>query len=456
MRLYLQSHPLVTPLLNRLKASPLGYRLAKGTFWSLVAIALPKLITLIGFMLVARILGKNEFGALGIIQNTVGMLGTFAGFGFGITATKYVSQYRGNDNAKAGRIVGVSVIFSLSIACVTAAFLYLTASYISIHWLASPGLVNSLRISSLLLIFSALNGVQMGTMAGLEDFKKTAIVSIWVSAFSLIAVVGAIFGVNGAVWSLVATAAFNCAVTGVVLKGALRSVNIEIHYSGSWRERSVVFHYSLPAILANTLYTPVFWFCTTLLVNRPNGYGEMGEFNAASQWRNVAILIPSIIGQVTIPIVSECCANGRKSEAVAMLIRIFRLLVLMSVPIFGLLCFSSGLIMTLYGAAFKTGWLAFCILQAAVLLQILQSPIIKYMEANGLLWINLVFNAGQGAFMVGATVLLVDLGAKGLALAILISFIAHSVWLGAYAMRVYRSTKKGVDQFREEEIEAGA
>ncbi len=53
-------------------------------------------------------LGKEEFGKLGIVQSTVGMFQVFAGFGLGLTATKYVAEFRDSDPAKTGRIIGLS------------------------------------------------------------------------------------------------------------------------------------------------------------------------------------------------------------------------------------------------------------------------------------------------------------------------------------------------------------
>ena len=62
---------------------------------------------LIASMVVARILGKNEFGELGMIQSTVGMLGVFAGFGLGLTATKHVAELKHSNPERTGRILSL-------------------------------------------------------------------------------------------------------------------------------------------------------------------------------------------------------------------------------------------------------------------------------------------------------------------------------------------------------------
>ena len=82
------------PGLARIEASEIGYRLARGTFWSLAGAVVSRLLGLASFVIVARILGKSGYGHFGIIQSTVGMFGVFAGFGLGQTSTKYVAELR--------------------------------------------------------------------------------------------------------------------------------------------------------------------------------------------------------------------------------------------------------------------------------------------------------------------------------------------------------------------------
>src|SRR5216683_7526188 len=88
------------PLWDRLEASPMGYRLARGAFWSLVGTVLSRGLGLAAGIFVARTLGKEGFGQFGIIRGTVEMFGIFAGFGLGLTATKYVAELRQTDRQR--------------------------------------------------------------------------------------------------------------------------------------------------------------------------------------------------------------------------------------------------------------------------------------------------------------------------------------------------------------------
>ena len=84
-------------IFHRIEESPLGYRLARGAFWSLVGTVLSRALSVVSSILVARMLGKVGMGELGMIQSTVGIFSAFAGLGMGVTATKFVAENRTRD-----------------------------------------------------------------------------------------------------------------------------------------------------------------------------------------------------------------------------------------------------------------------------------------------------------------------------------------------------------------------
>src|ERR1035438_1477658 len=85
-------------------AGSLRERFTYGVIWSLAGAVVSRGFLLAASVVCARFLGKEGFGALGMIQSTAGMFGIFAGLGLGLTATKYVSEFRRQDPMRAGRI----------------------------------------------------------------------------------------------------------------------------------------------------------------------------------------------------------------------------------------------------------------------------------------------------------------------------------------------------------------
>jgi O-antigen/teichoic acid export membrane protein len=164
---------------DRIESSPLGLRLAKGAFWSLAGALISRGLALLASIIVARILGKEGFGELGIIQSTVGMFGVFAGFGLGMTATKYVAEFRTKNPERAGRVIALSNIVAIVSGGVMSLILVFLAPWLARSTLAAPHLTLFLQIAAGLLFLSALNGAQIGTLAGFEAFRTIAKVNFW-------------------------------------------------------------------------------------------------------------------------------------------------------------------------------------------------------------------------------------------------------------------------------------
>ena len=201
-------------LKGQIEASPIGYRLARGAFWSLTGSIIARGLGLLSGIVVARVLGKAEFGQLGMIQSTVGMFGVFAGLGLGLTATKHVAEFKTTDPARAGRIIGLSSLVSWGSGTVVTAILFFLSPWLAAHTLAAPELSGLLQLGCLLLLLGGVNGAQTGALAGFEAFKAIARVSLIVGAISLPITIGCVvyLGVRGAVWAQILNPATQCRV----------------------------------------------------------------------------------------------------------------------------------------------------------------------------------------------------------------------------------------------------
>src|SRR5258706_10786206 len=126
-----------------------AHRLIKGAVWNLAGAIVARGFGLISSILIARILGREAFGELGVIQSTVGMFGVLAGFGLGMTATKYVAEFREKGPAKAQRIISMSLLAALISGIAMAAALVISARWLAVHTLSLPRLTPLLQWSAL-------------------------------------------------------------------------------------------------------------------------------------------------------------------------------------------------------------------------------------------------------------------------------------------------------------------
>src|SRR5689334_9412725 len=114
-------------LRNSLNATPLVGRLASGAFWSLLGAVVSRGLQFLSCVVVARVLGTLGFGELGIIQSTLGMFAIVATFGLGLTAAKYIAEYKQSDVQKAGRIIVLSRVVATTTGVSAAIALYVGA-----------------------------------------------------------------------------------------------------------------------------------------------------------------------------------------------------------------------------------------------------------------------------------------------------------------------------------------
>jgi len=195
--------PFLRLAFNWIESSPIGYRLVKGTLWSMAGAVISRGLMLCAMVLVARMLGKTVYGELGMIQSTVGMFGIFAGFGLGLTATKHVAEFRQKNPERAGRIIGLSWLVATVTGSLMALGLFIFAPWLAEHTINAPHLAVVLRIAALILFINALNGAQTGALSGFEAFKTIAYINLFVGLISFPILVGGAYfgGLTGAVFA---------------------------------------------------------------------------------------------------------------------------------------------------------------------------------------------------------------------------------------------------------------
>jgi O-antigen/teichoic acid export membrane protein len=430
---------------ERIEASPIGYRLARGAFWSLAGAMIARGLTLFSSILVARIVGKVGFGELGIIQSTVGMFGTFAGFGLGLTATKYVAEFKQKDPARAGRILALSTGVTVATgAIVTVVFLAL-APWLASRTLAAPQLGGLLRIGSLMLLLGAVTGAQTGALAGFEAFKRIAQINLasGLAAFPLMVGGAYVGGLEGALWGLVASYGVNWALNQWAVRKEAARAAVPISFVGSREEFGVLWAFSFPALLASVMVGPVNWFCSAILVNQPNGYAEMGIFSAANQWFGALLFLPGVLGQVVLPALAERvgASDAQNSARVIRLSIIINLVIVL--PFVLALSLASVWVMGLYGQSFKTGWPTLVLVLVTAGLLAVQQPVGQMIAAAGRMWLGFTMNMGWALVFVLFTLTWASKGASGLALARLVAYGAHALWTFGWAGQVLRKASMG-------------
>ncbi len=292
-------------------------RFVHGAFWSFLGTAVYQGLTIAANILGARLLGGGRYGMFGIVLNTVGMCGVFAGAGLGMTATKYLAEFRGTDKARAGRTLGLCLQMTWLFGVVVSLVLFFTAPYLATFLAKANSHAHSLtnmhvltlflRLGIALLFFNALIGVQNSAFSGLEAFTTLTWINLLRGALAFPFILAGVhwYGVAGMIVGSALAAALGCLISQGVLAHKCGQSGIRVDYSASFREGVQLFwDFSLPAFIANLLVAPLVWWASSLLV-RQQGWTQMGVFTAVSQWRNALIYIFSMFAGVNLPVLAN-------------------------------------------------------------------------------------------------------------------------------------------------------
>lgn len=439
---------LILGLLQENNASSLRERFARGAFFSVAGAFCAQALTIAAMMVTARIIGRHTFGELGIIQSTTAMFAAFSNAGMGLTATKYVAELRGSDPERAGRIIALCSASAAAIGAVCAVALFILADVIAVSALNSPQLAGSIRVASIALAFNTVRFAETGALAGFEAYRTIA----WVSLLSglagfPIAVAGAFFGLRGAVWAVAITAGVTAVAYHIALRRHCRRNAIPIRFRELMKERDVLLNFSLPAAMNAVVIMVVSWGGDAMLVNRPRGYDEMGILNAVRQWRSALIFLPSLLGQVVVPIISSSWSHGEVARVrKALLAAIGASAICSGLPALFIVVLS-GRILSTYGAGFRGREAVLLLTCVAAFVIAVQTPLGQMIAATGRMWLGFYMSAGWAIIYLSlaAATLSRGLGADGIAVAYLLSYVclaASSYWVANRFLRQLAASRQ--------------
>jgi O-antigen/teichoic acid export membrane protein len=400
-------------------------RLVRGAFWSLIGSILSRAINLGASILIARILTQEAFGAVGVIQGTVGLFGTLAGFGLGTTVTKYVSEYRSTDPARAGRLAMLALGASCATGAVVSLLLCVFSHSLAAHVLAAPYLVRELETSALLVLLGSINGVQAGALSGLEAFKSLAAVNLVAGLTGTpVQLLGAwLGGLPGAVWGLVAASFVNVVIAQVALRRSSSQAGLPLSWKGCTAEARLLGGFAAPLLAISLVTSGANWACNAFLVNQRQGYAEMALLNASSQWLALVVFVAASMQQGVFPALSESLSRRNAAASGSMLRTVLLISVGAATPFTITALVASPWIMKLYGSAFAHGWPVLAITVLSAWVYCLHIALNQFILAAGRVGWFCISNSLWAVLVVALAYFFVASGAEGLALARIVAYV---------------------------------
>ncbi len=424
-------------------SSPSVKRIVHGSKWHLLGTAVYRVCTLIGAILVARKLGAEEFGEFGVVRSTLMTFLVFAGLGLGTTASRYLAQYNIEDKERAGKIFALSQVSALVVGFLISFALYLFAQELSEKMLNNPNIGVLLKVVAVAVFFSSLIMAQNGAIAGLEGFRSQSKVYFLLGPFSIASLflLTLNFGVIGSVSALAVNTFLHFILNKFLLSKLLSKNELKAGYRSCFEEAKLLYRYSLPVALGSMLVTPVLWIANSMLVSQDNGYSEFGYLEAANQIRMLILFIPTVGAQVVLPVLASMNVDVNASNQRKMLFFNVCAAAIAAVGILIPVVIFSEVILSLYGEEFALeGRFVLMLMASSSVFTALNVVMGQALASRDFVWFGLCFNTLWACSLLGFTqwFLSMNMGAEGLAMANLLSYILHTLWSAIFCYIKYR------------------
>ena len=377
----------------------------------MVGAAASRLIAMGVSILLVRLLHRESYGKLTIIQSTIGLIGTFAGMGMGETAIKYIAEFRDRDRVRASHIVTVVNLMAGLFGIIMSAAAFLSAGYIAERVLKDGELAGLLRIASLLPLVATLDGIQISTLNGLEAFRLIARRSVWGAAASLPITAALVFwaGLRGAVLAQVIIACVNLSLSATAAATELRRQGIAWQWgSGALGEWRVLYRYSLPALTATLMVAPVTWLANVIVARGQNGYAVLASIGIVGSVATLVAYLPSVLVAPALSVMSN--AAHRPGQLSAALRYCLSLSALASFPVgIAVAMLGKFLLGAMYGSQYASSGSDLCWAMIYVGIQAMGLPLGNLLCATGRIWLALAINALWAVLFLGLAVVLIPL-----------------------------------------------
>ena len=408
--------------------------LVSDGFWVIMESIGSRGLTMLSMMVAARTLGSSAFGQLGAIQATLFMLSGLIADALRLTATRQIAAADNRNPTELGRLVGTVFFISSTCATLVTLIMYFLTPLIAKHALNNPSLTPHLRIGLIWLVSEAINGLCIGVLTGLRKFQTMAYVGI-ISGSLLF---GSIYifassGLSAVLWCLATSSAVSLLLRGTIILVELKKHNTKPYVSILHSDIITLKRVSLPALLSSIIFTPANWLVTVMLVNKTNGYHELGLFGIASQWFSLLIFFPNVVGIVLLPYFSKAFGSsdfqsvraGLKAGTITCLI--------VSIPTSCIVAIFSETIVGHYGSDYQNGGVALSFTAIAATAGALQNLLGNLLVSIDRMWRALIIQITWAVVYVVSAYAFLTLigGASALAAAMLMAYIAkliHAYW----------------------------
>jgi O-antigen/teichoic acid export membrane protein len=400
-------------------------RLLSGFSWSVMSAISLQGSVLLTSIVVARLLGLEDFGAYALLVGTAMTVAGVAQGGTGLIATKFVGELLGSDPTRIGRVLRMCALITSLTGVIAAGLLFLLASTVSGTLLSNPQVEPLVRWVALAIVFQVAVAYQYGALQGFGAFRLISRMGVAAGLLHLgVCAFGAwTGGLMGALIGFVVASACRWFLFSAALRRECRERSITVARHITRDDWALVWKFALPASLAGLITLPCLWTVTALVARQPDGLAWVALFSVTHQIRLAVLQLPTLLNAVSFSVLSRLKGLGEQAAFRQVFWSNLSVGLAFVSAVVGVLSLLAGEVLSLYGGGFADGQRLLIILLLSTILELLGSTVYQVVQSKGRMWRSLLLVAlpRDLIYVALAVMLIASQGLQGAGLAYLVA-----------------------------------
>jgi O-antigen/teichoic acid export membrane protein len=343
---------------------PVGI-LARGASLSVIGKFTGRLLTVIGDIFAARILGPGLFGLYSIGWTVIRILSLLVPLGLPNGVLRFIPRLLPRDKIAVKSIIIYSIVVAIISGVLSAILIFISAGWLAEDFYHKSGLVPVLQIFSLVLPFISLLSIASAITRSTQDMRYSVLFEdIGQPLMGLVLLLTFFFIWGANVTLVIFSDLFSFLMASIIILWAVwRMFSAVLTRKGIGTDQlKEVITFSLPTALAATFSVFVFW-ADRLLVGYFLSPEKNGVYQAVSQLSVVFVLVIAAFNTIHTALFADLHAKNDLDQ----LQEVYRIGtkwgLYICLPIFLVLCIlPREALEVLYGSEYVSGWLTLLIL----------------------------------------------------------------------------------------------
>jgi len=389
------------------KAADMAKVSAKGSFNLLWGLVISTLISAVGTIFIARLLGSNLYGFYTIVLTVPNLIGNFRDWGVNSAMIRNVAQYRAEGRNSEIRSIFISgLVFEIAFGLALSAIGFGLSGFIANTMFHRPAAASLIQIASFVVLAGGLANAATASFTGMERMELNSVTIIIQSIVKTAAIIGlVILGLEtfGAITGYV-TGSIVAGIFGVILMLNLYRRTPKA-YSNKLEIRAYIemmLQYGVPLSISTIIsgFMAQFWnFLLPIYYATSNIV--IGNYGVAANFVVLITFFATPVTTMLFPAFSKLDAKKDKETLQMVFHFSVKYASLLVVPVAALvMCLSEPAVSTLFGNTYNSAPLFLALASVAYIYPIFGSL------SNS----NLIMGQGQTTFILYTTLLTASIG----------------------------------------------